>query len=134
MTKPKFYAVKKGLAPGIYTTWAECQAQTKGVSGAAFKGFSTQQAADQYLELGVELLAKKRTHRQSSSLHRSQDEAVLDPLGPSHREAEGSSQATAPEVPAAHTAVPHWVEPDRMYRLVRMRACHLTITFCHIFG
>lgn len=82
MTKPKFYAVRKGLRPGIYTTWAECQEQTKGVSGAAFKSFSTQQAADQYLETGVELLAKKRTRMQSSSLRSSQQEATPDFLGP----------------------------------------------------
>lgn len=30
----KFYAVKCGMIPGIYMTWAECQAQTSGYSGA----------------------------------------------------------------------------------------------------
>lgn len=134
MTKPKFYAVKKGLRPGIYTTWAECQEQTKGVSGAAFKSFSTQQAADQYLEAGVEVTAKKRTPRQSSSLHSSQEEAVPDPLGSSHIEAGDTSQPPPPKLQAAHTAVPEWIEPDKLYRLVRIRACHLTTTFCHSFG
>ena len=134
MTKPKFYAVKKGLRPGIYATWAECQEQTKGVSGAAFKSFSTQQAADQYLEAGVEPLAKKRTHRQSSRLHSSQEEAVLDPLGPFHTEAGGTSQAPALNLHTAHIGVPEWIEPDRMYGLVRIWACHLTITLCHSFA
>ena len=131
MTQPKFYAVKKGLAPGIYTTWVECQEQTKGVSGAAFKSFSTQQAAYQYLEAGVEPLAKKRKHRHSSSLHSSQEEAVLDPLGTSYSETRGFSQATAPKLHAAHARVPDWIKPDRMYRLVRIWACHLTFTSCH---
>lgn len=122
MTKPKFYAVRKGLRPGIYTTWAECQEQTKGVSGAAFKSFSTQQAADQYLEAGVELLAKKRTRRQSSSLHSSQQEATPDSLGPINSEPEGTSKTPA----QANTGVPEWIEPDKMYKLVSIWAHHLT--------
>lgn len=28
--KPKFYAVRKGAVPGIYRTWAECEANVKG--------------------------------------------------------------------------------------------------------
>lgn len=30
MAKKKYYAVKQGVKPGIYETWAECEAQTKG--------------------------------------------------------------------------------------------------------
>lgn len=34
MSRPKaskgYYAVAKGRAPGIYATWAECEAQVKG--------------------------------------------------------------------------------------------------------
>ncbi len=41
----KYYAVKKGLTPGIYTSWPECQAQVKGYSGAIFKGFATREEA-----------------------------------------------------------------------------------------
>ena len=123
MTKPKFYAVRKGLRPGIYTTWAECQEQTKGVSGAAFKSFSTQQAADQYLEGGVELLVKKRTRRQSSSLHSSQQEATPDSLGPINNEVEGASQTLAQ---VTQTGVPEWVEPDMLYKLVSIWAYNYT--------
>jgi ribonuclease HI len=48
MTK-KFYAVLKGHKVGIFSTWADCQASTKGYSGAAFKSFATKQEADTYL-------------------------------------------------------------------------------------
>jgi len=48
-TKPKFYAVKAGRVPGIYKTWADCQKQTIGYSGALFKSFSTEQEATDYL-------------------------------------------------------------------------------------
>lgn len=37
----KYYAVKKGLTPGIYMSWADCQAQINGFSGAIFKGFAS---------------------------------------------------------------------------------------------
>ena len=33
MAKKKYYAVKCGIKPGIYETWAECEARTKGFSG-----------------------------------------------------------------------------------------------------
>jgi ribonuclease HI len=45
----KFYAVLKGHKVGIFTTWAACQAATKGYSGAAFKSFPTKEEADVYL-------------------------------------------------------------------------------------
>lgn len=41
----KFYAVKAGKKPGIYETWAECQSQINGFSGAIYKGFSTKEEA-----------------------------------------------------------------------------------------
>lgn len=37
MAKQKFYAIKKGHRVGIVNTWAECQALTKGYSGAIYK-------------------------------------------------------------------------------------------------
>lgn len=37
----KYYVVWRGLEPGIYTTWAECEAQVRGVQAAAYKSFKT---------------------------------------------------------------------------------------------
>lgn len=45
----KYYAVKKGLTPGIYTNWADCQAQINGYSGAIFKGFATKEEAMEFV-------------------------------------------------------------------------------------
>jgi len=45
----KYYAVKKGLTPGIYTSWADCQAQINGFSGAIFKGFATMEEAKAFI-------------------------------------------------------------------------------------
>lgn len=48
--KKKFYAVGKGRKSGVYETWAECEAQTKGFSGAKFKSFSSKQEAQEYIQ------------------------------------------------------------------------------------
>lgn len=45
----KFYAVKVGKKPGIYETWAECQSQISGFSGAVYKGFSTREEATAFI-------------------------------------------------------------------------------------
>lgn len=44
----KYYVVAKGRKPGIYLTWADCESQVKGVKGAVFKSFKTQEEAETY--------------------------------------------------------------------------------------
>lgn len=55
----KFYVVKSGRTPGIYKTWAECEAEVKGVKGAKFKSFSTEKEALHALEHGWETKSRK---------------------------------------------------------------------------
>lgn len=50
--KPKFYVVWKGSAPGVYRTWAECEAATRGSSGAKFKAFPTLESAQRAFDEG----------------------------------------------------------------------------------
>lgn len=45
----KFYAVKKGIVPGIYTSWGECQQNINGFSGALYKGFSSEAEAKEFM-------------------------------------------------------------------------------------
>lgn len=45
--KKKYYVVWKGRKTGIYTSWAECEKQTKGYQGASFKSFPTLEEAQQ---------------------------------------------------------------------------------------
>jgi ribonuclease HI len=52
MTKTKFYGVRKGFVPGVYTTWDECKSQVDGFSGAEYKSFKTEGEARNYI--GVE--------------------------------------------------------------------------------
>lgn len=41
MAKQKYYVVWKGRKPGVYKTWAECEAQVKGYQDAKFKAFES---------------------------------------------------------------------------------------------
>ncbi|MER2064293.1 MAG: ribonuclease H family protein [Alkalibacterium sp.] len=45
----KYYAVKKGRKPGIYTTWPEAQKQVSGYPSAQFKSFQTKNEAEAYI-------------------------------------------------------------------------------------
>lgn len=46
MAKQKYYVVWKGRKPGVYTSWAEAEAQVKGYAGAEYKSFENRAAAD----------------------------------------------------------------------------------------
>lgn len=50
MAKIKFYAVRKGLIPGVYDTWDECKSQVDGFSGAEYKSFGTFEEAEAYIK------------------------------------------------------------------------------------
>lgn len=45
MKKTKYYVVWEGLSPGVYDSWEECNLQIKGVKGAKYKAFNTQEEA-----------------------------------------------------------------------------------------
>lgn len=45
----KYYAVKIGKTPGVYTTWDACSQQVTGYSGAVFRRFNNEEAAHQFI-------------------------------------------------------------------------------------
>lgn len=49
MAKQKYYVVWEGVAPGIYTSWTDCQLQTKGYDGAKYKAFDSREEAERAL-------------------------------------------------------------------------------------
>ncbi len=57
MAKKKFYAVRRGRQIGVFTTWAECQRQTVGFSGADFKSFPSVEAAEAWIDSAGEPVA-----------------------------------------------------------------------------
>jgi len=52
MAKSKYYVVWAGHEPGIYQTWAECQAQVNGVTGAKYKSYESKAEADEAYKRG----------------------------------------------------------------------------------
>ena len=46
----KFYAVRKGRAPGIYTKWEDCRNQIYQFSGAEYKSFQSRQEAEAFMD------------------------------------------------------------------------------------
>ena len=49
MGKKKFYVVWKGVEPGVYDSWTDCQLQIKGYKGALYKSFDTREEAEKAL-------------------------------------------------------------------------------------
>ena len=45
----KYYAVRKGIVPGIYRTWDECKEQVNKFPGAEYKSFKTEEEARTYM-------------------------------------------------------------------------------------
>lgn len=45
----KYYGVKKGRRPGVYTSWADCSDQINKYSGAVYKKFDTQKEANKFV-------------------------------------------------------------------------------------
>lgn len=50
----KYYAVKIGQTPGIYTSWDECKAMVHGFPGAVYKSFQTLNEAKQFMGQSIE--------------------------------------------------------------------------------
>lgn len=49
MARHKFYAVWKGVTPGVYDSWTDCQLQIKNYKGALYKSFDTREEAEEAL-------------------------------------------------------------------------------------
>lgn len=56
----KFYAVKRGVRPGVYETWSACEPLIKGFSGAIYKSFPTRQEAEAFV--GIESVTEESKH------------------------------------------------------------------------
>lgn len=66
MAKVKYYGVKKGLVPGVYTSWDECKAQVDGFSGAEYKSFKTEAEANDYVNIEKENVKKEYDEKENS--------------------------------------------------------------------
>ncbi|KAL6062231.1 Virus viroplasmin [Balamuthia mandrillaris] len=125
-TKPKWYAVAEGRRPGVYRSWADCEDQVKGFSGAKYKSFATEAEAEDYLQSHArERLQKESTiqaflKRKRGSVGASNDDAtttedlpgVVLETGPS---AKGTTVEPATESPSSSSspAMVHQAERKR---------------------
>lgn len=50
MATPKFYGVRNGRIPGIYSSWNECKKQIDKFPNAIFKSFPTEKEAQDYVQ------------------------------------------------------------------------------------
>ena len=50
----KYYAVKKGRHPGIYTTWKDCQKEVDHFKDAKYKSFDSKKEALAYLKQNIQ--------------------------------------------------------------------------------
>lgn len=55
----KYYAVRKGIKPGVYFSWDECKKMVSGYSGAQYKSFLTEAEAYEYMEGGSNNVSAK---------------------------------------------------------------------------
>jgi len=75
--KAHFYVVWQGRTPGIYTSWAECEAQVKGIA-AKYKGFATRAEAEKALSEGFEAYLVQGVKKATTSI----DTAQFKPIYP----------------------------------------------------
>ncbi|KAJ3049875.1 hypothetical protein HK097_009139 [Rhizophlyctis rosea] len=95
----KFYAVRMGRVPGIYSTWDECKAQTDHFPGAIFKSFPGKDAALAFLSSSgptpkARPSPKKQTTRSPSPNRKKQK------LSPSPPESTSSSRKRSRSPPS----------------------------------
>ena len=79
MPPKKFYAVAKGIKPGIYKTWDEAKAQVDGFPGALFKSFASMTEAEEWFKENSDkkiLNNKKEPSSTDTKPHKS-DEIII---------------------------------------------------------
>ncbi|KAJ2704204.1 hypothetical protein FB645_003438 [Coemansia sp. IMI 203386] len=77
-----YYAVRNGRRPGIYRSWAECQAQVSGFPRAKFKKFSTEQDARSFVGQSIPTPVSPSTsaHQARSAPYPTYERAVIPPM------------------------------------------------------
>lgn len=64
----KFYAIKRGRKPGIYTSWDTAKRQVAGFSGAVYKGFNDRASAEAFLAGNPAAKTVKTAPRQKAAI------------------------------------------------------------------
>ncbi|KAA6307080.1 Ribonuclease H, partial [termite gut metagenome] len=79
--KQKYYVVWKGATPGIYTSWNDCQLQTKGYEGAIYKSFDTKEKAEHaYVSSPYDYIGQEAKRRTSQTAISASDTIIKNSL------------------------------------------------------
>lgn len=120
-SKGGYYAVQKGRKQGIYRTWAECEAATKGFAGAVFKKFDSQDAAQAFVQAdGYGASSSASTSTSSSSVAGTSRPSYhpYTTTAPSGKKLDKSTAAQDASAPASVLGKrPSHAEPTSMKRL-----------------
>ena len=73
----KYYAVKHGKTPGIYTTWDECKRQVHGYPNATYKSFTSLESANDFMNIQTSLVIDDSTSTNSVTASKSFVPATL---------------------------------------------------------
>ncbi|NKB81673.1 MAG: hypothetical protein GKS05_07280 [Nitrospirales bacterium] len=72
----KFYGVRVGRQPGVYTTWQACQKQVSGFPNARFRSFQTRQEAELFVKGMANALSVPHTPKRSPSKTRLANDGI----------------------------------------------------------
>ena len=68
MGKQKYYVVWKGVNPGVYTSWTDCQLQIKNFKGAIYKSFESKEEAEHAINMPAYTYINKTKEKAKKSL------------------------------------------------------------------
>ena len=88
----KYYAVRNGRSPGVFSTWAECQKQVTGFSGAVFKSFTTIEEAEAFVkgDAAAHVVPKQARGEKLHKSFETEQEALVAYVDGSYNVADGS--------------------------------------------
>ncbi len=79
--KQKYYVVWQGVTPGIYSSWASCQAQISGYPGALYRAFDSKAEAEEGLRNGYSAAAPEKVVKiKKETAAKSTQEVVWDSI------------------------------------------------------
>lgn len=79
--KPKFYTVWKGLEPGVYDNWGDCQMQIKGFEGVRFKSFASKAEAEEaFRNSPWDYIGPNATKSKEAKIFENPELAVVDSI------------------------------------------------------
>lgn len=65
----KYYAVRKGKVPGIYSNWNACKAMVDGYHGAVYKSFKTLAEAEAFVQEKNDTVLKKHDDKNDANVN-----------------------------------------------------------------